>query len=358
MKLIFEKSISRDWSVLYTQMWYESYIREFKKQFGQVYSEVIYEGKEGSVEGFRAPIEHIDGLREFVLGKLKKDPSWLSKQSKILIEETKETINFANKIRERPLSEYSNKDLAELLKKFFELNIKLGPRFIITFWFPIHMEKHPDLRKYKDEIKAASEARNISEKLGSVVDPSLREIGRDVLKRANLPEDLSKFINYEEIITFLEKGQKIDVRKIAQRKDYFIVANKGILIQSMKEYLSDHEYGLKEEVVEQTSEIKGSIAYPGLVKGKAILIKNKEMFNKFKEGDIVITSMTNPDYLPILRNALAFVTDEGGITCHAAIAARELKKPCIIGTKIATKVLKDGDVIEVDANKGVVRKLR
>jgi pyruvate,water dikinase len=52
------------------------------------------------------------------------------------------------------------------------------------------------------------------------------------------------------------------------------------------------------------------------------------------------------------------VTDEGGVTCHAAIVAREMKKPCIIGTKIATKVLKDGDLVEVDANKGVVKILK
>lgn len=65
--------------------------------------------------------------------------------------------------------------------------------------------------------------------------------------------------------------------------------------------------------------------------------------------------MTSPWYLPAMKKATAIVTDEGGITCHAAIVSRELKKPCIIGTKIATKVLKDGDLVEVDANKGIVR---
>ena len=65
--------------------------------------------------------------------------------------------------------------------------------------------------------------------------------------------------------------------------------------------------------------------------------------------------MTTPDYIPAMKKAAAFVTDEGGITCHAAIIAREMKKPCIVGTKIATKVLHDGDLVEVDADKGVVR---
>jgi len=59
-----------------------------------------------------------------------------------------------------------------------------------------------------------------------------------------------------------------------------------------------------------------------------------------------------------MQRAAAFVTDEGGITCHAAIVAREMKKPCVIGTKIATKIFKDGDIVEVDADKGIVRKIR
>ena len=59
-----------------------------------------------------------------------------------------------------------------------------------------------------------------------------------------------------------------------------------------------------------------------------------------------------------MKKASAFITDEGGITCHASIIARELKKPCIIGTKIATKVLKDGDMVEVDGNIGVIKILK
>ena len=65
--------------------------------------------------------------------------------------------------------------------------------------------------------------------------------------------------------------------------------------------------------------------------------------------------MTTPDMVPIMKKAAAFVTDEGGITCHAAIVSREMKKPCIIGTKIATKILHDGQLVEVDANRGIVK---
>jgi len=73
--------------------------------------------------------------------------------------------------------------------------------------------------------------------------------------------------------------------------------------------------------------------------------------------DIIVAVMTRPDYVPAMKKAAAIITDEGGITCHAAIISRELKKPCVIGTKIATQVLNDGDLVEVDADEGVVRVL-
>ena len=71
-------------------------------------------------------------------------------------------------------------------------------------------------------------------------------------------------------------------------------------------------------------------------------------------GDVLVARVTMPDYLPAMIHAVAFVTDEGGITSHAAIVARELKKPCVVGTKNATTVLRDGDMVEVDANKGII----
>lgn len=102
-------------------------------------------------------------------------------------------------------------------------------------------------------------------------------------------------------------------------------------------------------------EIKGVGASGGKVRGRVCNVTNLSHFNKVKPGDILVTVMTRPEYLPLMRLASAFVTDEGGITCHAAIISREMKKPCIIGTKIATRILHDGDEVEVDANKGIVR---
>ena len=112
--------------------------------------------------------------------------------------------------------------------------------------------------------------------------------------------------------------------------------------------------GLGDVYKRQISIIKGQIAARGFAKGRVRIIISKSKIKDFKNGEILVSSMTTPEYVPAMKKAKAIITDEGGITCHAAIVSREMKKPCIIGTKIATRVLKDGDFVEVDADKGVV----
>ncbi len=106
---------------------------------------------------------------------------------------------------------------------------------------------------------------------------------------------------------------------------------------------------------EKVDSIHGQSASQGKARGQVKIVLTKKDIYKVLEGDVLVSPMTRPDFVPAMKRASAFVTDEGGITCHAAIISRELKKPCIIGTKIATQVLKDGDLVEVDADKGAVR---
>jgi pyruvate,water dikinase len=105
------------------------------------------------------------------------------------------------------------------------------------------------------------------------------------------------------------------------------------------------------------NELKGTSAYPGLVRGKVKIVLNPQNGKGFKNGNILVTGMTRPEFMPLIKKAAAVVTDAGGMLCHAAIIARELKIPTVVGTERATRVLKDGDFVEVDATKGIIRKL-
>lgn len=132
-----------------------------------------------------------------------------------------------------------------------------------------------------------------------------------------------------------------------------------ILPQSLDTFESEHPeiHFKKESVSFEIRDVKGQVGYPGVARGRVRIVRKREEASMVAEGDIVVSPMTTPHFLEAIKRAAAIVTDEGGITCHAAILAREMKKPCVVGTRFATQVFKSGDMVEVDADKGVVRLL-
>jgi pyruvate,water dikinase len=110
----------------------------------------------------------------------------------------------------------------------------------------------------------------------------------------------------------------------------------------------------KTEAIQGTSILEGHGASPGIASGTVKVVRDANELNKIQKGDILVTKMTNPDFVVAMERSAAIVTDEGGITCHAAIVSRELGIPCIVGTKTATQVLKEGMKITVDATNGKV----
>jgi pyruvate,water dikinase len=100
--------------------------------------------------------------------------------------------------------------------------------------------------------------------------------------------------------------------------------------------------------------VQGQGAAPGIASGKVVIIRDVKDTGSVKEGDILVTRMTNPDMVPAMRKVAAIVTDEGGMTCHAAIVSRELGTPAVVGTKTATNVLKNGQLVTVDGEMGLI----
>jgi len=159
----------------------------------------------------------------------------------------------------------------------------------------------------------------------------------------------------DEIVSYLSGNSILNFEEIQNRKGFLFYKNLNEeFIITDPDIITNVTKALSSEVVK---EIKGSIAFKGIVQGRVSLIYSKEDLGKVEEGSILVARTTMPDYIHAMEKALAFVTEEGGITSHAAIIARELKKPCIVGTGKCMSVLQDGDLVEVDANTGVVRKI-
>ncbi len=162
----------------------------------------------------------------------------------------------------------------------------------------------------------------------------------------------------EEIKEFVRDRERF-ISEVEKRKKPFLVIHTLNKIENVygekAKYYFDKVVSLADS--DKISEIKGVCASPGKAIGKVRIVNTVEEFSKFKKGDVLVTGMTRPEYIGLMKKAAAIVTSDGGITSHAAIVSRELEKPCITGTKIALKVLKDNDLVEVDADKGVVRKI-
>lgn len=104
-------------------------------------------------------------------------------------------------------------------------------------------------------------------------------------------------------------------------------------------------------------EVRGMVACGGKAVGRAKIVKNFDEIYKVNHGDVIVSPMTSPEIMPAIRRCVGIVTDFGGITCHAAIVAREFNIPCIVGTDEATEKIHDDDLVEVDANSGIVKVL-
>jgi len=160
---------------------------------------------------------------------------------------------------------------------------------------------------------------------------------------------------------FLDEIRKKDARKIANER----ISKPFLLIVKDRKYrfVKGNEFKKITEQILQTSDqtfVKGKTASLSKkpVIGLAKIVLNSKEISKVEKGDILISNMTTPEFVPAMRKAAAIVTDEGGITCHAAIVSRELGIPCIIATGNATKIFKDNDKVEVDTKKGIVRKIK
>jgi len=176
---------------------------------------------------------------------------------------------------------------------------------------------------------------------------------RDYLISLGVKEELANLVFANEIMN--PPSEKV-LRERA--KGTVSIDGKEFMETSLKDFAKknpNYEFEGLGVSVESIKLIKGQIGFPGKLVGRVRIIKNMRQADKLKEGEVIVSPMTTPEFVEVMKKASAFVTNEGGIICHAAITAREMKKPCIIGTRIATQVLKDGDLVEVDANKGIVR---
>jgi pyruvate,water dikinase len=174
--------------------------------------------------------------------------------------------------------------------------------------------------------------------------PSTRQHGR-VLDDEHLLELARMAIRIEE-----HYGVPQDVEFARRGQELWIVQSRPIT--TLDDAAPGH--GPTGEEPAGTVLVSGLAAAPGRVTGPVRILRSTEEGSRLQDGDVLVATMTSPDWVPTMRRAAALVTDGGGVTCHAAIVGRELHLPTVVATRTATTVLRDGELVTVDGAKGVV----
>lgn len=280
----------------------------------------------------------VEWLKKTTVSLARNDKDFLKNLDEKSIVGTEKLSKFYDKSKR-----FSREELIEFMD-----NLVIWWSFFEAFWWLL--ESNPEIRKdiiIPDTLITIREkTENWGDLANEIFINSLKEIYPSY-------SDLVHLLTIEEI----RSDQLPEKEELEERGKGYRYVNDILFVGKPRKYIED-TFNIeieKLEFDESITEIKGQKAYGGNVKGVVKKIFSKDEIEKVTDGDILVTFMTVPEFIPAMKRAGAFITDEGGVLCHAAIVAREFKKPCIIGTKIATQILKDGDMVEVDADNGIIK---
>lgn len=249
---------------------------------------------------------------------------------------------------------------AELYEKAFRVFVdNFGFCTILPYWvlYGINhaLEKGEARESFGNVLKMFEELKSETRypQLGQVVINKYFKHAADLLK---INPELASCLHPDEILQIMDGNIVVTSEELRKRMDWCAITRAEELFK-VNFIFDKNTYAklLVSEIDKSVTELKGSTAFKGIVRARAKIVNTMDDMSKFIEGDVLVSIQSSPSLMPVIIKCSAIVTDEGGIMCHASVVSRELKKPCIIGTKNATKIIKDGDMVEVDANNGIVK---
>jgi phosphohistidine swiveling domain-containing protein len=323
----------------------DEYIHEMEKEVGKGFFHVLFRYEKGLATLFRIETE-TSAVAKF-----------LAEQSYSIDGFAERCVKELSKIKGELENLMKGDELTkEKLKSFRNLHLKLIPYFLVPIWASNELKNiEGDENKKNALFSLYEKARKDAEHLYPQIEAFLECVYTTIASRHGIEPQLLQALVPDELELYAEQGSLPPINVLKDRYEYStIYADKT----SVEIVLGDSARKLIDDVSAvggDIKEIKGRKAFGGVARGTVKVVFRDEDGKAFEKGQILVTTMTRPEWLPIMEKAAAFVTDAGGVLCHAAIVAREMKVPCVTDTKIASQVLKDGDMIEVDADNGVVK---
>lgn len=301
-----------------------------KKYKGLVYFDPLFIYTPGKAVAVYYNFTDLAQSPERLIDYLEKHKDWFKQEKETLDEDCRKMKSLM-------------KDGSEDYKELITLNHEIWPTIAvanllgITEIFPVSNE----LKTICVQIRTETD---------NVLHPSLTYINSVIAKKLNIGDAQNLLLS--EIMS----GQMPTDDKLKEREQGWMY-HKGQLIFDREKYFKENNIELVDPTKGSVKVLKGNVACKGFAKGSARIVYELSELDKVQDGDVIVTPMTTPEMIPVLKKVSAIVTDEGGITCHAAIVSREMNIPCVIGTLDATRLLHDGDTLEVNADEGTVRVL-
>jgi phosphoenolpyruvate synthase/pyruvate phosphate dikinase len=275
--------------------------------------------------------------------EVQKNPACAKEIAKTLKKEADRMLAFIAVHEQEEITEATYIEFWNILLAYYTVHINV--KYVVDYLEPdllsVHMHDFEGARTYAESVLDRTE-------------DFMRALSLQLRTTTGCAVHLILCVSKEEISRYFSNGilPSVDVLEQRYKKTAILSDETASML-----FVGEDVDGIEHTVLPQgnSNTLKGQIAYRGMVKGVARIVPDPARPGEFNDGDILVAGMTRPEYLSLMKRAGAFVTDAGGVLSHAAIVARELKKPCIIGTQIATKILKNGDMVEVDAEKGIVK---
>lgn len=343
---IWIKNWSGNWGMLFCSFYGLTYTKGLKKYFNKYFSNFFVQFEDGVGSNYLLSHELTNMGQHFadiVVADNKVARKWITEalaRAKII----KALLSKLKKKKRLSIADYKN--LKDLINNFTPFNFAIKR---VVDYLPLKVQE-----KFLPNFE---HVRIYTENIYNDVNYILLKLLKNISRKTKYSTRLLNTLTYTEVDHYTTTGKLPKLATLKERYQGMAIFYGG----GKEKIISGYNFiKLKQSIIERLAkqQIKGTPAYLGIASGRVQVVLDPRKAQTFKKGDILVAGMTRPEYLSLMKKSAAFITDAGGMLSHAAIVARELKKPCIVGTEVASKILKNGDMVEVDANTGFVRKLR
>lgn len=337
-----------EYALLSVALFGEEYTGSFFDEIGIGFSKLVFESKKGLATAYRLESEQHDFSTKAARKIVLQDGFMEHLEDRMTILERE-----LKRIMCSPASKFLS---AGAFKRFLSLHAAYFPYYVAVLWAPNEFDA---IRTAPEKRKAAfalcERLRKRSEPIYPALERYLKKVSALVSSRENVDAEPLMALLPRELNGYIKTGTLPTQSALKRRYPHSVVVSEHGESRLLTEKEGTKLIKRIDPDIRGVTELRGIGVSLGRARGRVRLVSRSDDLAKVRKGDILVATTTRPEWLSAMHRAGAFVTEIGSLLSHAAIVSRELRKPCVIGTKIATKVLKDGDMVEVDAEKGIVR---